>query len=220
MLNRKWSSTTVNLLILTAGLCAGGVLAAMPGGTPQGIGTDRTRYVYPEGARQLGVTLTQYAKANYLVQAWVRGINPVTGDVENVSTPFFLKQPLVKTMPGGRYGFQVIQTKPVMVHDRESVYLLSFKLIPAEEKAATYAARANVVMTYNVKLFYRPEKLKGGGVADAAKKLTFTRQGGVLNVINPTPFWMTFYSLRIGSESLPDDSLRQMVPPFGQANYP
>lgn len=139
--------------------------------------------------------------------------------MKNESTPFFLKQPLVKTMPDGRYGFQVIQTKPVVVSDRESVYLLSFRLIPAEEKSAAYASRANVVMTYNVKLFYRPQKLKDGSVGDAAKALRFSRQGSLLKVNNPTPYWVTFYSLSLDGVQLPEESLRQMVPPFGQADY-
>lgn len=214
-----WKSVTTLLLLLAAVVSATIALAASPGGAQTGIGTDRTRYLYPEGTRQVGVTLTQHARANYLVQAWVRGIDPVSGDVKNESTPFFLKQPLVKTMPDGRYGFQVIQTKPVMVSDRESVYLLSFRLIPAEEKSAAYSSRANVVMTYNVKLFYRPQKLKDGSVEDAAKALRFSRQGSLLKVNNPTPYWVTFYSVQVGNVQLSESSLRQMVPPFGGADY-
>ncbi|MGP0906805.1 fimbrial biogenesis chaperone [Serratia sp. CY76391] len=184
-----------------------------------GIGTDRTRYIYPEGARQVGVTLRQDAGENYLVQAWVRGLDPVTGTVLNESTPFFLKQPLVKAMPDGRYGFQVIKVKPVPVKDRESVYLLSFKLIPAEKETGVSTSRANVVMTYNVKLFYRPEALKNGKVASASKELRFFRTGDALKVSNPTPYWITFYSLQVGGHALSENVLKRMVPPFGEVVY-
>lgn len=214
--------TTAVLLFLAAGICSDVAVAGTPGRKQEGVGTDRTRYIYPEGAGPLGVTLRQYAKESYLVQARVRGLNPVTGEGEEVSAPFFIRQPLVKTMPGGRYGFQVIQTKPVMVKDRESVYLLSFTFIPSEKKdgpKASQTARAVLVMTWNVKLFYRPLKLKDGKVAKAAEALTFSRQGSTLRVNNPTPYWITFNSLKVGAVPLPDGALRRMVPPFAGVDY-
>jgi P pilus assembly chaperone PapD len=195
-------------------------VAAPAGGESEGVGTDRTRYIYPEGEHQTGVTLIQHAHSKYLVQAWVPELDEKTGDIRDGKPPFFLKQPLVKTVPGGSYGFQVVQTAPVKVSDRESVYLLSFKFIPAEVKAAVpHTSRANVVMIYNVKLFYRPKALKDGRVAQASQALTFSRQGDVLRVTNPTPYWITFYSLDIGSAALPVDTLRRMVPPFDAVDY-
>ncbi|HFI9138270.1 TPA: molecular chaperone [Escherichia coli] len=213
----RWSGLVLLALLGTLS----GMSAEAADGDKSGIGTDRTRYIFNEGMRQTGVTLSNRTHESYLVQAWVRGLNPQNGEVTNASAPFFLKQPLVKALPDGRYGFQVIQTRPVMVKDRESLYLLSFKLIPAEKKKGeTGYSRANVVLTYNVKLFYRPAKLKDGKVAEAAKSLRFRRKGDVLQVSNPTPYWITFYSLKAGGHALSEDALRRMVPPLGEAEYP
>ncbi|MGO2143607.1 MAG: fimbrial biogenesis chaperone [Serratia bockelmannii] len=186
-----------------------------------GVGTDRTRYLFPQGARQIGVTLLNRTKEAYLVQAWVREIDPATGDVRNATTPFFLKQPVQKAMAGGRYGFQVIQTRPVMVADRESVYLLSFKLIPSELRPDTAGenARANVVATYNVKLFYRPEAIKKATVAAAVKLLKFERRGTVLHISNPSPLWLTFSQLEVGGERVGESDLKKMLPPYGSADF-
>ncbi|MEI9745789.1 molecular chaperone [Enterobacter ludwigii] len=219
MKNRFWKITTTFLLLLAVGGSSSAVMAAPSAEKQEGVGTDRTRYIFPEGARQIGVTLAQHAKENYLVQAWVREIDPRNGGGRGEGVPFFLKQPLVKTTPGGQYGFQVIQTRPVMVNDRESVYLLSFKFIPAEEQSAEQTIRANIILTYNVKLFYRPQKLKDGRVEEASKSLKFSRQGGLLKVSNPTPYWITFYSVRMGGADLSGEALRQMVPPLGEADY-
>ncbi|CAI1016709.1 Chaperone protein fimC precursor [Serratia quinivorans] len=216
----RWSGAVAGIVIVTAGLASFMAMALPLENDPGGVGTERTRYIYNEGVRQVGVSLSNKTRETYLVQAWVRGIDPKTGEVKNEEGPFFLKQPLVKALPDGRYGYQVIQTRPVMVNDRESLYLLSFKLIPSEEKGgeASYN-RANVVLTYNVKLFYRPTALKNGKVVEAAKSMTFSRQDNEVQINNPTPYWITFYSLNIGGMALPEVTLRQMVPPFSMATY-
>ncbi|VAL43417.1 Pili assembly chaperone [Enterobacter kobei] len=221
-MTQQWRSITVFVMLMAAGISS---VLAIPSNTDtslSGVGTDRTRYVFKEGTRQIGLTLKNKTRESYLVQAWVRGIDPKTGDVVNEQTPFFLKQPLVKTVAGGRYGFQLIKTKPVQVQDRESLYLLSFKFIPSKEKETKKRpdyGQTDVVLTYNVKLFYRPATLKDSRVAQAAALLKFHRQGSVLKVNNPGPLWITFYSLKAGGYNVPEESFRQMVPPFGEADY-
>lgn len=206
--------------LLLATLFSAEVYAIVPE-IVDGVGTDRTRYLFAQGARQVGVTLLNRTKETYLVQAWVREIDPATGEVRNVITPFFLKQPVLKAMAGGRYGFQVIQTRPVMVADRESVYLLSFKLIPSELRPNTAGknARANVVATYNVKFFYRPEAIKDSTVAVAVKLLKFERRGTVLHISNPSPLWLTFSQLEVGEESMEESDLKKMLPPYGSVDF-
>lgn len=205
------------VLLLATLFSAGGHATA----STDGVGTDRTRYLFPQGERQIGVTLLNRTKETYLVQAWVREIDAATGDVRNAMTPFFLKQPVLKAMAGGRYGFQVIQTRPVMIGDRESVYLLSFKLIPSELRpsAAGKNIRANVVATYNVKLFYRPDAIKKSTVAAAAKLLKFELRGKVLHISNPSPLWLTFSRLDVGGESVEESALKKMLPPYSSVDF-
>lgn len=207
-------------VLLLATLFSVGAHAVAPGKV-DGVGTDRTRYLFPQGARQIGVTLINRTKGTYLVQAWVREIDPATGDVRNAITPFFLKQPVLKAMSGGRYGFQVIQTRPVMIGDRESVYLLSFKLIPSELRpnAAAKNAKANVVATYNVKLFYRPDAIKKSTVAAAVKLLKFERRGTMLHISNPSPLWLTFSQLEVGGRSVEENELKKMLPPYSSVDF-
>ncbi|EGK9148799.1 molecular chaperone [Salmonella enterica] len=223
MMKSQWRCITIFVMLMAAGISS---VLAIPSNTDislVGIGTDRTRYIYPEGTRQIGLTLRNDTHTNYLIQAWVRGIDPKTGDVRNEQAPFFLKQPLLKATPGGSYGFQLIQTKPVVLLDRESVWLLSFRIIPSEnrtEPGNVGTGQIGVVMTYNVKLFYRPAGLKEAKVATAAKTLSFRHSGDVLKIKNTSPLWITFYSLTVNGKPLAEESLRQMVPPLGEANYP
>lgn len=221
MISTNKSAIIVGGMLLLSSLSVAAVQTATKT-TGGGVGTDRTRYLFMQGARQTGVTLFNYTKKTYLVQAWVREIDPDTGEPRGANTPFFLKQPVLKSMGGGRYGFQVIQTRPVMIADRESVYLLSFKLIPAGTRpdATSKDAHADVIVTYNVKFFYRPDAVKKLTIAEAATRVRFEKRGVFLHIINPSPLWLTFSRLEAGGGEVTEHDLKKMLPPFGSVDFP
>ncbi|MDE5307192.1 hypothetical protein PY546_12220 [Providencia stuartii] len=52
------------------------------------------------------------------------------------------------------------------------------------------------------------------------KKLVFSRDKDSLVVKNPTPYYVTFYSIKVGNQDVDSLSLFEMVPPMGQQRYP
>lgn len=228
-------------------LC-GQVMAALPDG---GISLDRTRYVFMSDKRGLAVTVKNDTTESYLAQMQIRSVDEKSGRAEDGGRqPFLLTPPLHRMGPYASQTFRLIGIKSqtsVLPKDRESVFFISVRMIPAlassdAENADTKSASLKpglgskdngvamqIVMINNAKLFYRPAGLSADGVVDAAKGLTFTLHNRTLKVKNPSPYYMTFASLRIGNETeskTPDgkpvgeiDSFH-MVPPKGEYAYP
>lgn len=180
------------------------------------------RVIYPEGEKQ-GVTLTAYNKspAPYLVQSWVRPVDPMTGDVDlawqgTPTMPFIITPPLARLEANGELTLRIRRDDTPLPKDRESVFFISMKALPTKQPEGE-----QMVMTVvsNIKLFYRPQGLAKRAVADMAPKLTFSRQGNQLTANNPTPYWLTFSRLAVGGVALDKPALRLMVPPFGKQSY-
>jgi P pilus assembly chaperone PapD len=61
-----------------------------------------------------------------------------------------------------------------------------------------------------IKLFYRPKGL-AGNANEAYKALTWQRQGAQLTVTNPTPYYVSFFNVKVGSAEVSEPP---MVAPF------
>lgn len=193
-------------------------------GEPQGIAFYVLRVIYPEKDKK-GVTLTAYNKSAkpYLMQSWIRPVDPASGDVDLHYThtpkmPFIVTPPLARLEADGELTLRIRRSGEPLPDDRESVFFISMKALPAQSKPGE---NSQVVMTVvsNMKLFYRPAGLARRAVAEMAPQLRFRREGNVLIADNPTPYWLTFSRLQVGSLSLDKPALRLMVPPKGQQHY-
>jgi len=190
--------------------------------SPNGISFYTLRVIYPESSKQ-GVSLTAYNKspAAYLMQSWIRPVDLATGDVDTAwqgtpVMPFIVTPPLVRFEANSELTLRIRRNDIPLPTDRESVFFISMKALPAQQPNAD-----QMVMTVvsNMKLFYRPNGLAKRAVAEQAKKLTFSQRGNQLIATNPTPYWLTFSHLEIGGTELPKPGLRRMVPPFGKQTY-
>lgn len=227
-------------------LC-GQVMAALP---DEGISLDRARYVFMSDKRALAVTIKNDTTESYLAQLWVRAVDEKSGRaVDGGRQPFLLTPPLYRMGPHESQTFRLIGIQSqttVLPKDRESVFFISARMIPALASSDAESADAKpatltpglgskdngvtmqIVMVSNAKLFYRPAGLSADGVAEAAKGLTFALHNRTLKVINPSPYYMTFASLRLGNETenkTPDGKpvgeidCFHMVPPKGVYAY-
>ncbi|WP_080673379.1 fimbrial biogenesis chaperone [Serratia fonticola] len=207
------------------------VVLAMPANgvasATSGISFQVLRVIYPAAAKQ-GVTLkvTNKSAAPYLMQSWIRPMDAQTGDVDlnyngQPKMPFIVTPPLTRLEANSELTLRVRSNGEPMPNDRESVFFISMKAIAAQDKASEKASDGQMVITVvsNMKLFYRPEGLATRAVADVASKLRFHREGNTLIAENPTPYWLTFSRLSIGSVALDKPALRLMVPPKGQQRY-
>ena len=185
------------------------------------------RVIYPESEKK-GVSLTVYNKsaAPYLMQSWIQPVDPDTGDVNmhnanQAAMPLIVTPPLARLEANSELTLRIRRNGEPLPTDRESVFFISMKAIPAQQekdKNVTEGQMALTVMS-NMKVFFRPEGLAKRAVADVASQLSFRREGNVLIATNPTPYWLTFSRLHIGTTEMDKAQLRLMVPPKGQHQY-
>ncbi len=219
------------LALLVMLLCSlsifAGIKANAAAQEAKGISFYVLRVIYPASAKQ-GVTLTMNNKsaAPYLVQSWIRPVDSKTGDVDlnyggQPKMPFIVTPPLARLEANGELTLRIRSNGEALPADRESVFFISMKAIPAKEATDKQEATGQMAVTVvsNMKLFYRPEGLAKRAVADVASQLRFHREGNTLVAENPTPYWLTFSQLQVGSSALDKPALRLMVPPKGLQRY-
>ncbi|KFK96377.1 MULTISPECIES: molecular chaperone [unclassified Serratia (in: enterobacteria)] len=214
---------TQAVMLLLCSLSAAQAVA--PGSS--GISFYVLRVIYPESAKN-GATLNVNNKsaAPYLMQSWIRPVDPNSGEVDlnyggQPKMPFIVTPPLARLEANSELTLRIRRNGEPLPTDRESVFFISMKAIPAKKALSEPAASGQMALTVvsNMKLFYRPAGLATRAVADVASQLRFQREGDVLIAENPTPYWLTFSQLQVGDVALGKPALRLMVPPKGQQRY-
>ncbi|MFC0228353.1 fimbrial biogenesis chaperone [Serratia aquatilis] len=192
---------------------------------PAGIAFYVLRVIYPESAKQ-GASLTTYNKSHapYLIQSRIRPVDPASGNVEMDETgqplmPLIVTPPLARLEPQGELTLRIRRNGEPLPKDRESVFFISMKAIPARNEHDDARSKVVMAVVSSLKVFYRPKGLSRRAVADVAGQLRFRREGNRLIADNPTPYWLTFSRLKVGATAVDKAQLRLMVPPKGQRQY-
>lgn len=183
------------------------------------VETGATRVIYTPDSP--GATLTVMNPQSYpmLVQSVVWKADKKT------KAPFIVTPPLFRLDGHQQNRLKVVSIGDSAPSDRESLNWLCLTGIPPEPNAvwaqnekvlkSGTAKRATLVtqlrVTSCLKLLVRPASLKGDPV-DKAMSLTWHRSATMLTVNNPTPFFMNFKAVRLGTTSL---SAPGYVPPMG-----
>ncbi|HBV2141021.1 TPA: molecular chaperone [Klebsiella variicola] len=169
-----------------------------------------TRLVYDASKREAVISVTNgQQSAPHLIQSWVEANGGATD-----KAPFVVTPPLFRLDAGRENTLRVVFTGASALPDnRESVFWLNVKSIPAVEKSDQN--RLLIAVKSKIKLFYRPAILNTDAAADAWKKLSFRHSGGQLTINNPTPYYVSLFSLKAGSQAIENPP---MVPPFGSVS--
>lgn len=189
-----------------------------------GITLQSTRVVYP-GQEKNGITftVTNNTAQPYLMQArvipWIAEPTDTPNKQNAHEVPFIVLPPLQRFEPEEALTLRIRLTRNTLPSDRESVFVLSLKAIPSQS-SSTETAQLVLAIQNNLKLFYRPEGLPEYSTEQLAGQLRFQREGAQLVVTNPTPYYMTFRSLSVGTQSVDSEALLTWVPPFGKQEYP
>jgi P pilus assembly chaperone PapD len=156
-----------------------------------------TRLIYEASKREAAISVTNGPQAvPHLIQSWVEVDESATE-----KAPFIVTPPLFRLDAGRENTLRVVFTgESALPDNRESVYWLNVKSIPAVEKSDQN--RLLIAVKSRIKLFYRPGALNTEAAADAWKKLTFSHAGGQLTITNPTPYYVSLYSLKAGSQNV------------------
>lgn len=182
------------------------------------VETGATRLIYPSNSN--GVTLTVKNPQSYpvLVQS------EVIGEDQKSKAPFIVTPPLFRLDGHQQSRIKIISTDNHESDIKESLYWLCLTGIPPEPdsewtdddfKKRNTGSKATLLTQLRIKtclkLLIRPSSLKGTP-DDFASSLTWKKNGKVLTVNNPTPFFMNLKSVQLGNKSV--DSLNY-VPPMG-----
>lgn len=169
-----------------------------------------TRVIYNGDKKEASVSISNPGKNDvYLVQSWIEN-----NDNNNDKVPFIVTPPLFRMEPNEENILRIVRAGGTFPEDRESLFWLNVKSIPAMDTEKMENV-LQVVVKSRIKLFYRPGKLPGLPI-EAYKKLTFTRSEGKLQINNPTPYYITLFSLKVGSHEIKE---ADMVPPKGSVSY-
>ncbi|EOC0588424.1 molecular chaperone [Cronobacter sakazakii] len=230
--SKLFSKTTLMTLLISGGISwAQGAQAAdtvqmtMTGiiqapaasaSSPQtGVVIEGTRVIYQHDRKENALTVRNQGKGRWIIQAWVDSDDIMTGKPAITSKVLFEVTPTLSLLaPNSVITLHVARKKGQLPADSESVYWLNIKATPrmAEQKTNTLAMAVN----QRIKLFYRPAGLKAPTVSDY-QNVTFSRAGNTLRADNPTPYWITFYSLATGGKTI--DTHGRMLPPKGSVSY-
>ncbi len=180
-----------------------------------GVVVGGTRVIYDGGKREAALSVKNPDQIPYLIQAWADADGPVGENKGSPKPPFVVTPPLFRLDAGNENMVRIIRTGGSLPEDRESVYWMNIKSIPSSAKGDRNVLQISVKT--RIKLFYRPESIKAP-TADDYKIVSFRRTGNQIQVTNPTAYYLSFFSMKIGGTSV--DTTNVMVPPKGTANYP
>jgi len=184
-----------------------------------------TRVVFPAGQGEVTVRLNNAGDKPALVEAWID-----TGDVhstpDSANTPFLITPPLFRMEPHKDQSLRILfapGSQP-LAGDRESLFWLNVLEIPPKPSGAAAAKNTlQFAIRSRLKLFYRPAGLTGDPLKAPGQlvfKAASDTQGAVLEVHNPTPYYITISKLSFGSDGKPIASAAGMVAPFGDLRVP
>lgn len=175
-----------------------------------GIVIGGTRVIYDGSKKETSASIRNPEKSGvYLVQSWVDN-----GDAPG-KAPFIVTPPLFRINPGEENMLRIVRTGGDLPQDRESVFWLNIKSIPATDDSTPRTNVLQVVVKARMKLFYRPAGLEGRPEV-AYHQLQVARSSNQLTVSNPTPYYVTLFTLKVDGKAIKE---ADMVPPEGRVNF-
>lgn len=174
-----------------------------------GVTIGGTRLIYNGGKKEASLNVTNTDTNPYLIQSWAETQN---GGAEK--SPFIVTPPLFRLEGNQQNLLRIVRTGGSLPEDRESLYWLNIKSIPAGSKKEG-ANTLQIAVKTRIKLLYRPQGLKGMP-EEVTNKLTWSQSGTRLTVNNPTPFVMNFQQVKVGGREIKDITY---VLPMAQATF-
>ncbi|MBL0573295.1 molecular chaperone [Aeromonas hydrophila] len=172
-----------------------------------------TRVIYNAEKKETSISIKNAGNDGvYLIQSWIdAGEKSSAGKV-----PFIVTPPLFRMDPGDENILRIVYTGHDLPNDRESVFWLNVKSIPALDSTTQDDNLLQVIIKSRIKLFYRPTNLPGKSV-ESFKKIEFSRLGNVLKINNPTPYFISFHSLKVAGKEI--DGMHMISPKMSES-YP
>jgi P pilus assembly chaperone PapD len=184
--------------MLTATALALGLTGGLP--AQASVVIAGTRVIYDAKDTEVTVKLTNNGKLPTLTQIWLDKGDPKAAP-SAIDVPFTITPPIARIDPGKGQTLRILYTGEALPKDRESVFWLNVLDVPPKPPAdEADINRLQMAFRTRIKLFYRPEGLKGR-VEDAPGQLSWRviQAGGhtALEAHNPTPYYVSFRALEL-----------------------
>ena len=178
----------------------------------EGITLGATRLIYSAGKKEASISVITTGDAGpFLIQSWVSNMDKTTGNLPFITTP-----PLFKIGRNDEASVRVVDIGNTLPDDRESVFLLNIRAVPAVKKEAN--PERIIIATQNIiKLIYRPAMLNSKGAENAINKLDISLIRNAVKVKNPTPYAVTLVNLTVDSQHVDRPGV---VMPFAELTVP
>lgn len=172
-----------------------------------------TRFVYPGQAPALTIRLGNSGEQPILAQTWLDKGDPQV-DPSLLTVPFVVSAPLVRLDPQHTAAVQLRYTGEALPGDRESLFWINFLEVPRLPADSGHLLRLSYRL--RMKVLFRPLGLTGSAATAARDVVWKLAAGGVLNVENPSPFYVCITALRQGETDLSPVVRSITVEPFGK----
>ncbi len=158
----------------------------------EGIQIGRTRVIYDASKKETALPLiNQDKELPWLIQSWV------TQEDKKTAAPFIVTPPLFRLDPQKEQSLRIIWSGASAPSDKESLFYLIVRTIPGSDKKNENQNVLRIIYKTQLKLFYRPEGLKGTP-DEACQNLHFSRSGSQLQIKNDSGYHLVFDSLYLG----------------------
>lgn len=181
----------------------------------QGIFIDKNKVVFSSHQNKITLRVANHTNDHYLLQAVMQNYDQQTGMVidDDKEIPFIVSPP-VHELRAGDESFVTLLAVPsriiLLPSSRESLFYLTLRLIPSEDKNIT-TAKLRLVPDYNIRVFWRPLT---GNIEE--KNIYFSCYNGNLIVSNDSGYYREVTQLFIDKYKVEKSILIRPVPPYGK----
>lgn len=176
---------------------------------------DITRVIYNAGMREVTIPITNRSNKPVLVQSWLDTGNKASSPASN-DTPFIIIPPITRVDAESRQTLRLhVVNSSALPRDRESLFWLNVLDVPMKLPAGEGVNRLQMALQTRVKLFYRPEGLRGNPET-AVQALSWHSSKQGVTVSNSGARYVSLVSVATKSGNWPVD----MVAPGESRNFP
>ena len=205
--------STIASIWLFAFICLSSEVALAYDGVSLG---DSTRIIYHSDEKRISFVAKNDTSESLLFHGLV-----LNKDRTEYSTDFIISPEITEIKPNSNEFPQLIRLNGKLPEDRESLYYLQGHFIPAKDKDKGDANGLEMSYVIQMKMFYRPNKLKSSfdAIDEVADDVEFELKDSKIKIKNKSPYYLTFNYVLIDDApiDLPGDPL---IEPFGFVEFP
>ncbi|CAG9435396.1 molecular chaperone [Providencia alcalifaciens] len=175
-----------------------------------------TRIIFNGDEKRVSFPASNDTEQDYVFHGQV-----LTKQLDQFSRSFIVSPEVVHLKAGESKQIQIVLLGGDMPQDRESLFYLQGHFLPSDMNSADSTVGMRMSYVLQMKLFYRPEKLKASfdAVDKVADQLSFEFKNKILTVTNRSPYYLTLNSLFCKDIFIPTPDDKSMLEPFSNVSF-